>query len=128
MTKLMNGWVGRFGAMFGRESRNLDDGPDLSRRAMLTGVAAAAAAVLVVTALPAPAAAQIEFHFGDDDDDYDSRDFHRRSRSRRAHSRRRSRDDHSRRRSSGHGRRRSRAEYRDWRDDCFLMPFGWICP
>jgi hypothetical protein len=126
MSKLMNGWVNRVGSLFGGKSPGQDEGPDISRRSLLTGAVAVVACGLVVTALPAPAAAQIEFHFGDDDD-YDTRDFHRRNRSRRAHSRRRSRDNHSRRRSRGHGRRRSRGEFRDWNDNCFPTPLGWIC-
>ena len=134
MTKLMNIWVNRFGSLLGKKSQDTDEGPDLSRRMMLTGTLAAVACGLVVMALPAPAAAQLEFHF--DNDDYDSRDFHgrRRSydshgrrRSRDDHSRRRSRDGHSRRRSGDHGRRRSSREYRDWNEDCFPTPVGWVC-
>jgi hypothetical protein len=125
MIKLMNAWVNTVGSLFGGKSQDAGRGPDLSRRALLTGAVAAVACGLVVTALPGPAAAQIEFHFGDDD--FDSRDFHRRRRSRDAHGRRRSRDRHSRRRSRDHGRRRSRQQFRDWNDDCFPTPFGWIC-
>jgi hypothetical protein len=43
------------------------------------------------------------------------------------HSRRRSRRQHSRHRSEDHGRRRSRREYRDWNENCFVSPLGWIC-
>jgi len=133
MTKLMNAWV-RFGCMLSGRPESSEEGPDLSRRMMLTGAVAAVACGLAVAALPTPVAAQIEFHF--DDDDYDSRDFHgrRRSydahsrrRSRDEHSRRRSRDSHSRRRSRDHGRRRSRREYEDWNEDCFPTPIGWVC-
>ena len=134
MTKLMSGWVNRVGSLFVRKPQETDEGPDLSRRMMLTGAVAAVACGLVVMTLPGPAAAQIEFHF--DDDDYDSRDFHGRRRSHNAHSRRRSRDDHSRRRSRDshgrrrshdHGRRRSRREYESWNEDCFPTPIGWVC-
>jgi hypothetical protein len=43
------------------------------------------------------------------------------------HGRRRSRNQHSRRRSGDHGRRRSRREFRDWNENCFVSPLGWIC-
>jgi hypothetical protein len=123
----MTAWINRFGSslrsVFDQNHKDSGGDPDLSRRTMLTGVAAVIACGIVATALPTPAAAQIEFRFGDDDDDDD----HSRRRSRDDHSRRRSRDNHSRRRSRDHGRRRSRRENRDWNEDCFPTPFGWMC-
>lgn len=102
--------------------------PDLSRRLILTGVAAVACTA-VVSALPSPAAAQgIEFYFGGGHSRLRSYDYHSRRRSYEdEHSRRRSRRDHSRRRSSSHGRERSRREYRGWNEDCVMTPFGWVC-
>ena len=107
------------------------EGPDLSRRLLLTGVAAVACTA-VVAGLPSPAAAGggpgVEFYFGGGHSRSRSQFNHDRRRSYfDAHSRRRSRDSHSRDRSRGHGRRRSRSEYRDWNDDCALTPFGWFC-
>jgi len=150
VTNFMNGWLGRVGLPLGslrEKALAAENGaPDLSRRLVLTGAGAVACAA-VFAALPSPAAAQIEFRFGDDDDhsrwrsendhsrrrsedDHSRRrseDNHSRRRSFDNHGRRRSRDMHSRRRSSGHGRRRSRAQFRDWNEDCVLTPFGWIC-
>jgi hypothetical protein len=93
------------------EPAQSERGFDPSRRALLTGVAAAVALGAAATLLPTPASAQ----YGNDDDDDDG------------HGRRRSRRDHGRRRSRRHGRRRSRREYRDWNEECFPTPLGWVC-
>ena len=123
-----------------RNPPKTEDQPDANRRMLLAGAAAAIACGVIAVGQPTPAQAQLEFHNfrrslggGGDDDGHSRRrsggggDGHSRNRSRGDHNRRRSRDAHSRRRSRGHGRRRSRNEFRDWNEDCVFTPFGWIC-
>jgi hypothetical protein len=130
---MMKVWVDRVGSslrsMLDGRDEAAGSSPDLSRRAMLTGVAAVVVCGVAATTVPTPAGAQVEFHFGDDDDHSRRRsmDSHSRRRSMDEHSRRRSRAAHSRRRSMDHGRRRSRREFRDWNENCFPTPFGWMC-
>jgi hypothetical protein len=107
------------------------DQPDMSRRLVLAG-AAAVACTAAFSLAPSPVSAQPRpdeyFFFGGGHSRDRSRWHHDRRRSYMdSHSRRRSRDAHSRDRSRGHGRNRSRREYRDWNENCFLSPFGWFC-
>lgn len=135
MAKLMNSWVNRLGSLLGGDSSDADAGPDLSRRMVLTGaVAAIACGGLLVAGISTPAAAaevavdegvlaqhgrrRSRNNHNDHHDDHHDHD---------GHSRRRSRNQHSRHRSEDHGRRRSRREYRDWNENCFVSPLGWIC-
>jgi hypothetical protein len=133
MKAFLKTWTNRAAPSFAASSS--EDAFELSRRAMLGGLAAAVACGAVATMFPSPAGAQDGEDYNDEhsrrrsrrNDDDDDDGGHSRRRSLRDHSRRRSRRDHGRRRSRGHGRRRSRREYRDWNEECFLTPFGWVC-
>jgi hypothetical protein len=138
MARLTNFWVNRLGSLLGGDSKDADAGPDMSRRMVLTGaVAAIACGGLLVAGISTPAAAaevavdegdiiladhgrrrsrhRMHDHYSDNHNDYED------------HGRRRSRHQHSRYRSEDHGRRRSRREYRDWNENCFVSPLGWVC-
>jgi hypothetical protein len=92
------------------------------------GAAVAVGTVAAVMPLPARAEELLEPAGFNDHSRRRSRDRHSRRRSYDdSHSRRRSRNAHSRRRSRGHGRVRSRREFRDWNEECYPTPFGWFC-
>ena len=137
MAKLANSWVNCIGSLLGGDSKEMDAGPDLSRRMMLTGaVAAIACGGLLVAGISTPAtAAEVAVDEGElilaehgrrrsrggNNDHNDDNDGHSRRRSHNnddhddGHSRWRSRhnDDHD----DGHSRRRSRRQHSRYRSE-----------